>query len=249
MSKGKTNAGSPFAQLKELKDKLAQEEASAAQRQRATGQKPQKSAAAQRAADKARISAATSDDTLSFSRLMGGVEKLPETGKHRVPTRGPDPGRSFRSDKLEVFRSKEELEADEAREHLRALAMGGVRFEVSDDGSHVEGRRIDLNPTVLRRLRRGQFPIDGRIDLHGMALEEARAAMVAYLGKMRERGECMVLVVHGKGEHSPGGIGILRGEIAAWLSQGAAAEHTAAFATAQRADGGEGATYVLLVRR
>jgi DNA-nicking Smr family endonuclease len=38
----------------------------------------------------------------------------------------------------------------------------------------------------------------------------------------------------------------LRGEIAAWLSQGRASHHVAAFATACPDDGGEGALYVLI---
>jgi DNA-nicking Smr family endonuclease len=41
---------------------------------------------------------------------------------------------------------------------------------------------------------------------------------------------------------------VLRGEIAAWLSQGRAREHVAAFATARKDDGGEGAVYVALRR-
>ena len=47
---------------------------------------------------------------------------------------------------------------------------------------------------------------------------------------------------HGKG------MGVLRGEIAAWLSQGRARDHVAAFATAREEDGGEGAVYVALRR-
>jgi DNA-nicking Smr family endonuclease len=65
---------------------------------------------------------------------------------------------------------------------------------------------------------------------------------------MRARGERCVLVIHGKGEHSAGGVPVLRGEIAAWLSQGTSSEHVAAFTTASEADGGEGAVYVLLRR-
>jgi DNA-nicking Smr family endonuclease len=57
-----------------------------------------------------------------------------------------------------------------------------------------------------------------------------------------------VLVIHGKGEHSPQGLSVLRGETAAWLSQGPSSEHVAAFATAREVDGGEGAAYVLLRR-
>ncbi len=55
-----------------------------------------------------------------------------------------------------------------------------------------------------------------------------------------------MLVIHGRGDHSPAGVGVLRGEIAAWLSQGRSSQHVAAFATAIADDGGDGALYVLL---
>jgi DNA-nicking Smr family endonuclease len=84
--------------------------------------------------------------------------------------------------------------------------------------------------------------------MHGMSAREARGQLELFLRTMRARGERCVLVIHGKGEHSPGGLPVLRGEIAAWLSQGTSSEHVAAFATASEADGGEGAVYVLLRR-
>jgi DNA-nicking Smr family endonuclease len=101
---------------------------------------------------------------------------------------------------------------------------------------------------ALRRMRRGLLPIDARMDLHGMGAGDARAQLEIFLRTTRARGERCVLVIHGKGEHSPQGRGVLRGEIAAWLSQGPSSEHVAAFATAGEADGGEGAVYVLLRR-
>ncbi|MBF5067367.1 DNA mismatch repair protein MutS, partial [Salmonella enterica subsp. enterica serovar Istanbul] len=71
-----------------------------------------------------------------------------------------------------------------------------------------------------------------------------------FLRAMRARNERCVLVIHGKGERSPGGPGgaVLRGEIGAWLSQGKSREHVIAFATARDDDGGEGAVYVALRR-
>jgi DNA-nicking Smr family endonuclease len=56
------------------------------------------------------------------------------------------------------------------------------------------------------------------------------------------------LIIHGRGSHSPGGLGVLRGEIAAWLSQGPASACVDAFCTAIRDDGGAGALYILLRR-
>jgi DNA-nicking Smr family endonuclease len=81
-----------------------------------------------------------------------------------------------------------------------------------------------------------------------MTVEEARGQLELFLRTMRARGERCVLVIHGKGEHSPQGAGVLRGEMAAWLSQGPSSRHVAAFVSARGEDGGEGAVYVLLVR-
>jgi DNA-nicking Smr family endonuclease len=105
---------------------------------------------------------------------------------------------------------------------------------------------MDLADGTFRRLRRGELPVDARLDLHGKRADEARDALEAFLKDKRQRRDRVVLVIHGRGEHSPAGIGVLRGEIAAWLSQGRPSQHVAAFATAQTDDGGEGALYVLL---
>jgi DNA-nicking Smr family endonuclease len=69
-----------------------------------------------------------------------------------------------------------------------------------------------------------------------------------FVKKRASDGDRVVIVVHGKGEHSPRGQSVLRGEIAAWLSQGRAARHVAAFATAPEDHGGTGAVLVLLAR-
>lgn len=136
----------------------------------------------------------------------------------------------------------------EARAKLRSLVTEGLRFEVSDDGDRLDGRRLDVDPRELRKLRRAQYAIDGRLDLHGMTAAEARAALEAFVRKRRAEGDRVLLVVHGKGNHSPRGMGVLRGEIAAWLSQGGAARHVAAFASAPDDEGGTGAVLVLLAR-
>jgi DNA-nicking Smr family endonuclease len=190
--------------------------------------------------------ASDQDDTMTMHRLFAGVEPLDRT-RGRLPKQRID--RSPAVERLPAqMADAAKAEAEAVHEHLRTLVEGGSRFEVEDDGRRVEGRRVDLPLDALRRLRRGSLPIDARVDLHGMTAHEARDKIEVFLRTTRSRGERCVLVIHGKGEHSPGGAGVLRGEIAAWLSQGAASEHVAAFATAAGGDGGEGAVYVLLRR-
>jgi DNA-nicking Smr family endonuclease len=183
----------------------------------------------------ARSEAPVVDDGVTFADLLYGVKPMSTAPKPRA-----------------VVQSSEAVtvaaEDESVRAHLRALVSGGdARFEISDDGRRIEGRRIDLDVKVVRRLRRGEFQVDIECDLHGLKAFEARARLEEAVAKAQIRGERVLLAVHGKGQHSAGGA-VLRGEMAAWLSQGAASAHVAAFTTATDDDGGEGALYVLLRR-
>jgi DNA-nicking Smr family endonuclease len=236
-SKKKKGPPGPFEALRALKEELAKKEAAKKEPARAKAPPPP---APKRAPEE------PEDEALLLHRLFAGVEPLDRT-RGRMPKQ-----RVERSAAVERQAKRgadaAQRDADAVHEHLRSLVEGRTRFEVADDGRRVEGRRVDLPMDALRRLRRGMLPIDGRLDLHGMGAREARGQLELFLRTMRARGERCVLVIHGKGEHSPGGLPVLRGEIAAWLSQGGSSEHVAAFATASDADGGEGAVYVLLRR-
>jgi DNA-nicking Smr family endonuclease len=226
--------GGPFEKLRAMKAELEKREASAA-----------KPAAPPPKAQKASKPDEPEDEALLLHRLFSGVTPLDRSRGARVS--GQPVQRSAAVERVSSRGAEAaEAEAEAVREHLRALVDDRGRFEVADDGVHVEGRRVDLPLAALRRLRRGETPVDARIDLHGMVLGEARPHLELFVRTMRARGERCVLVIHGKGKHSPGGVGVLRGEIAAWLSQGPASEQVAAFATARDEDGGEGAVYVLL---
>jgi DNA-nicking Smr family endonuclease len=236
-AKKKKGAPGPFEALRALKEELAKKEEA---KKEAARPKPPPPAPPKRTPDE------PEDEALLLHRLFAGVEPLDRT-KGRMPKQQVE-----RSPAVERQAKRgadaAQRDADAVHEHLRSLVEGRTRFEVNDDGRRVEGRRVDLPMDALRRLRRGMLPIDGRLDLHGMSARDARGHLELFLRTMRARGERCVLVIHGKGEHSPGGLPVLRGEIAAWLSQGTSSEHVAAFATASEADGGEGAVYVLLRR-
>ncbi len=234
----------PFSKLAELKKKLAADEEAA----KKSPAKPTALARPRPKVSAAAPSTSSAEDDLSFHRLMSGVVPLDE-GVGRVgKTEGAGPSDALLArQRVAQGRQAQAREEAEAHEHLRALAFGGQRFEVTDDGARVEGRRADIPPDLMRKLRRGMLPIDARLDLHGMRAEEARDATTAFLRDKRARGERCVLVIHGRGEHSIGPA-VLRGEVATWLSQTTASEHVAAFVTAVDSDGGEGAVYVLIRR-
>ena len=182
-----------------------------------------------------------SDDDVreTFARYMSGVRAL--SSGDRVPAT------ASRVERVARGAPAEDLDAD-ARAQMRSLVNEGLRFETTDDGESLEGRRLDVDPRELRRLRRAQYAIDGKLDLHGLDVQAARQAVEAFIKKHATDGDRVVILVHGKGSHSPRGHAVLRGEIAAWLSQGRSARHIAAFATAPEEHGGTGALLVLLAR-
>jgi DNA-nicking Smr family endonuclease len=231
----KSKARGPFEALRGLKDELKKKELEAPSRKPAPAPPPRTTPAE------------PEDDAVLLNRLFAGVQPLDRSRGGRVPKQKVERAISV-DDQVKRVRDVAQKEAEAVHEHLRALVEGRARFEVTDDGQRVEGRRVDLPPEALRRLRRGLVPVDARLDLHGMGVPEARTKLEGFLRTTRANGERCVLVIHGKGEHSPRGVAVLRGEIAAWLSQGASSEHVAAFATSSVADGGEGAVYVLLRR-
>jgi DNA-nicking Smr family endonuclease len=232
--KSKKDGSGPFEALRALKDELQKKEQASPPKRAPTPALPRRVAPQE-----------PEDEALLMHRLFAGVQPLDRSRGGRLPKQQVDRSAAVQQAALRSAEHRQ-AEADAVHEHLRSLVEGRARFEVADDGRRVEGRRVDFPVDAVRRLRRGLQTIDARIDLHGMGVAEARAQLELFLRTMRARGEKCVLVIHGKGEHSPRGVGVLRGEIAAWLSQGGSSEHVAAFATAVTDDGGEGAVYVLL---
>jgi DNA-nicking Smr family endonuclease len=136
----------------------------------------------------------------------------------------------------------------EAVDALRALVSGDAPFDLSDGDEFFEGRVAGIDPNLVRKLRRGEFAVQGHVDLHGMTREEAKGAVERFLRASRNAGKRCVLVVHGRGLHSKDQLPVLKDALRTWLSTARFARHVLAFATARPADGGAGAVYVLLRR-
>jgi len=109
------------------------------------------------------------------------------------------------------------------------------------------GRSAGLDRRSALRLRRGQYPIDGRIDLHGLTQAAAERALAAFLAEAQAAGRRCVLVITGKGTTTEGG-GVLRREVPRWLNQAPNRARVLGFDHALPRDGGLGALYVLLRR-
>jgi DNA-nicking Smr family endonuclease len=142
---------------------------------------------------------------------------------------------------------KPELDPDlEAYDELRALVTGEVPFDIADSDEFIEGHARGLDPRVVRRLRRGEFSIQGHVDLHGLLKDEAKLELETFLTRSRQQGKRCVLVVHGRGLHSKDQVPVLKDALKGWMHTARFSRHVLGFATARPHDGGAGAIYVLL---
>lgn len=138
-------------------------------------------------------------------------------------------------------------EDGEWRAFARDLLEGNVRFDIRWSDEFVEGRIAGVSEETMRRLRRGELAWQDHLDLHGMTRQDARQAVEAFIERARRRSMRCVLVVHGRGKGSEGGLPVLKEKLVAWLArQGGIGSRVLAFTSARPCDGGYGAMYVLL---
>jgi DNA-nicking Smr family endonuclease len=104
-------------------------------------------------------------------------------------------------------------------------------------------RRPGVRDQTLRHLRRGRYPVEDELDLHGLSQAAARDQLAEFIASSRNAGLRCVRVVHGKGYRSGARGPVLKIAVNTWLRRHA---DVLAFTSARAIDGGTGAVYVLL---
>lgn len=207
-----------FGSLAELREELALKAKS-----RSDAERPVHEEAAEESSN---------DDDL-FLTAMADVREIREFREipyKRQPVR--EPCRKSGGDDIEI---------------LRQIVRGQRKIRLSDTGEYIEwnspGMRKDIGP----RLHRGDFSVQDDIDLHGMTVEQAEAALTSFLRSAMARRLYCVKIIHGRGLRSPRGP-VLKEALVTWL-QRVYRRYVHAYATARDCDGGLGATYVILRAR
>jgi DNA-nicking Smr family endonuclease len=118
----------------------------------------------------------------------------------------------------------------------------GVEQLLETDGD-LSYRAAGIGLDVLNKLRRGDWAIQGQLDLHGLRVEQARVTLTEFMHHAVAQGWRCVRVVHGKGLGSKDKQPVLKGRVRSWLVQKQA---VIAFVCARPAEGGAGALVVLL---
>ncbi len=110
-----------------------------------------------------------------------------------------------------------------------------------------------IERSLRRTIKRGKTQIDAKLDLHGLYQDEAHQALLSFIGRSRQKGHNLVLIVTGKGGKklsydTYSETGILRRLVPIWLSDASLRQSVIGFEEAALNHGGAGALYLRLRR-
>ena len=162
--------------------------------------------------------------------------------------------------------SKNETTADQVYKASLDLQDFSLGMDVhTDNGITIETvpvgipeKLADVDKQTRRRLRRGQIPIDGCLDLHGMTQQQAQQALLGYIPSAYNADKRCILIVTGKGQPRHGNldlleriehVGVLKQKTPQWLCMVPLSSYILDIQPARPNHGGEGALYVLLRRK
>lgn len=168
----------------------------------------------------------TDDDRALFRSAVADATPLPESDAPERPR--PKPHARF-------------TEADD-RAVLDEMAASIPDSEL-ETGEELHWRRNGVQDSVMRKLRRGHWRIEGELDLHGRTALEAQRDIASFIDRARDAGHGCVRIIHGKGRGSRAGRPILKQLVGGWLRR---RDDVLAYTSARPSDGGTGAVVVLL---
>ncbi|NOX39600.1 MAG: DNA mismatch repair protein MutS [Alphaproteobacteria bacterium] len=143
------------------------------------------------------------------------------------------------------------------------------RFEIGQKAL-VSSPKSDLKPSLdqmfanvspnmdknnFARLKKGKFAVEGRLDLHGMTLDEAHPALSGFVQDAHTAQKRLLLVITGKGKMRrddaimSSRLGVLRHQVPVWLSMAPLSPLILQVTQAHAKHGGGGAYYVYLRRQ
>jgi DNA-nicking Smr family endonuclease len=163
-----------------------------------------------------------SDDVALFRASVGAVKPLPE--QSRISPQ-PAPRKPL------LHRA---VPPSEIPDTLSNFAAENAPDEYLSNG---------LSRMALRKMRRGGWPVQDGLDLHGNNSDAARKLLQEFLHEAMQRELRCVLVIHGKGLNSQGGEAVLRKLTRHWLTQH---PRVLGYCDAPPKEGGSGAVLVLL---
>lgn len=175
------------------------------------------------------------NDKALFLQAVHDVTPLRTSNKHGITTK------SLSTTQQDAFRLR--------RQHALGYEKISTLHHTSDIFLPEDVTRLHeyinpiCGPDVLKKLKKGRWPIINSIDLHGATLDQARLRLDYFLKHSLAEGFKCVRIVHGKGYGSKASGPVLPTIVRKWLAQ---LDFVLAFSDCAPNEGGSGAVKILL---
>ncbi|MDF1655029.1 MAG: Smr/MutS family protein [Coxiellaceae bacterium] len=168
-------------------------------------------------------------DVHDFQQAMDDIDRMPDHGRHTKPTT--------------KFKMKRK---DQAAHHFEDKPAMNIYYSRDADSLGPDDRLNYEQPHILKkdikRLKKGDFTIEARLDLHLYTVEQAIDALHDFIDQCQAQDIRYALIIHGKGHYSATGVPAIKNMLNQWLRNH---PNVLAFQSAKPKDGGSGAIYVL----
>lgn len=130
----------------------------------------------------------------------------------------------------------------EHTQYLSALST----TDIANAADIIEYRQNGVNQKTFSHLKRGHYPIQATLDLHGMTISQSEGLYINFMQTCAQHNYRHILLIHGKGSHTPDTNPVIKNKVNQWLRINT---NVLAFCSAQPKHGGSGAVYVLFKRK
>jgi DNA-nicking Smr family endonuclease len=172
------------------------------------------------------------DDIAAFTQEMADVVPIKHNDKVAIKS----------NDVLDLAR-KLKREAIEKEEHYNQYGLSLILNRPIGPYDLISYKQDGIQTGVFKNLRLGKYPLESRLKLTQMTIEEAKNTLAEAIEMNFTRGIRVMLIQHGLGIHSQPVPGKLKSYVNMWLPT---IPHVIACHSAHPVHGGLAATYVMM---
>jgi len=163
-------------------------------------------------------------DSALFRDAIGDIRPLAKSNRHYQQPKSPEPGllsQKLQKNALSTELTNMAIDAEQSEHFLQA----------------------GLQKSVLRKLRRGHYPVEDQLDLHNLNQQQASKVIIEFIDFASSNSMSCIKIIHGKGLGS-----INRKPVLKSLTRNILSRHpqVQAYTPARDSAGGSGAVLVLL---
>ena len=166
------------------------------------------------------------DDQMLFNDAMGDVKPLKQ-GEYVTP---PKKKKTVSTPKI-----------DDEAEYINYALSDAQDHQAVQSDEKLNYASNGIQPKLQKKLRAGKFPIEARLDLHGLTIDQARQEVSNFIHDSQCMDKKCIIIIHGKGSINKPPL--LKTMLNHWLKQ---IPDVLAFTSAQEQHGGSGAVYLLI---